>query len=203
MAKFCSSCGTPLPQSTVRFCPECGNPIQPASSPSSIEPAAEWQVVVGDINQAPQPSVKSDSSTKLKKRKAESPAEPQKEETKASGPNLAPMAMTQLLTNGWSGLQSLASMDPDVQSSGLTILGISIIAGLSGLVARRSRGLASKITLISSLVLVLMQGKDVFPQLIQSVDLSALLSDSGPVMAQLAGLAGSLGAAWVAARKTK
>lgn len=203
MAKFCPTCGTPLPQSTARYCPECGTPIQPVTSPSTSETAPEWQVVVGDINQVPPPPAKEESSTKAKKRKTDSPREANKEEAKPSGPNLAPMAMTQLLTNGWSGLQSLASIDPDVQSSGLTILGLSVVAGLSGLVARRSRGLASKVTLITSLVLVLMQGKDVLPQLLESVDLSSLLSDSGPVMAQLAGLAGSLGAAWVAARKAK
>lgn len=203
MAKFCSSCGKPLPQSTVRFCPECGTPTQPDATSSTSETAPEWQVVVGDIGQVPPPRAKGDTSTEPKKRKAVSLHESDKEEANPSGPNLAPMAMTQLLTNGWSGLQSLTSMDPEVQSSGLMILGLSVVAGLSGLVARRSRGLASKVTLISSLVLVLMQGKDVLPQLLQSVDLNSLFSDSGPVMAQLAGLAGSLGAAWVAARKAK
>jgi hypothetical protein len=203
MPNFCSSCGTKLSDTHARFCPECGKQMYGSSGNTEASESADWQVVVGNIPDIPNPTSSSGHQSQAKKSRPVKTAIAPEQSAPANAPSLVTASITQLLANGWGGLAGLSAMDPALQSKGLIMVGMALIAGISGMIAGKSRGIASKITLIASLVLVFMQGGAVLPQLLSMIDMGSLADPSNPIIAPLAGLGTSLAAAYMSLKRGK
>lgn len=105
-------------------------------------------------------------------------------------------ALTQFAATAWGALPLVGSPFPEQQAQGGGMLLMAAVALIGGLVAKRSRGAASKVTMISSILLVLMQGGSLLPQIPMLLE-----GMGGGAVAGLAGLGSSLYAAFTAARK--
>jgi len=195
MPNFCPSCGHKLNDASARFCPRCGQALT-GDTPAPAS-ASDWQVVVGDIPPPPVPSSPAtDTSRPSARPRPGKRQEPVQEEPRPEGASLVTPVLTQFAATAWGALPLLGSPMPEQQTQGGGMLLMAAVALIGGLVAKRSRGAASKVTMISSILLVLVQGGSLLPQLPMLLE-----GIGGGAVAQLAGLGSSLYAAFTAARK--
>ena len=156
-ANFCPDCGAPRTPG-ARFCGGCGVAVSdrapaadaPRASAPVTMPTTGWHVAVGDAlpTFAPAASQREGASSVM--------AEP------AARPSLRGATFQLLIVSAGDLAAAYATGEPAALKLATMRAALAAVTVLSGLIAGRSRGVFSRITMLSSLVLAAVQSPSLY-----------------------------------------
>lgn len=153
---FCPACGAPRKHG-VRFCGGCGAVLGDRAAPAAMAPdqpvpAGGWHVAIGDQLPAFAPVAPPAGAV----------AQPQAPAARPTGPSMRGASMGLLFASGTDLVAAYATHEPTAMKLATVRAGLTVLTALAGLIAGRSRGFFSRVSMLSSLVLAAVQSTSLF-----------------------------------------